>query len=99
MRRRRYYDDDDDFFHPGKPIETDQGIKAKTKRGAFTKNWWAERWIAALEGLLDPGRLRRVADEAFRRNEGVVDMDVCARGLVAEMLAGIDQLRRSGPNS
>ena len=47
----------------------------------------------------DPGRLRRVADEAFRRNEGVVDMDVCARGLVAEMLAGIDQLRRSGPNS
>ncbi len=47
----------------------------------------------------DPGRLRRVADEAFRRNEGVVDMDVCARGLVAEMLAGIDQLRGSGPNS
>jgi uncharacterized Zn finger protein len=83
MRRRRYYDDDDDFFHPGKPIETDQGIKAKTKRGAFTKNWWAERWIAALEGLLDPGRLRR--GRSYARKGQVLSIKETKKGVEAKV--------------
>ena len=29
------------------------GIKAQTQRGAFGKSWWAGRWIAALERLVD----------------------------------------------
>ncbi len=40
-------------------IETDEGIKAKSKRGAFVKNWWATRWIQAMEQLMDRGRLQR----------------------------------------
>jgi len=40
-------------------IETDEGIKAKSKRGAFVKNWWATRWIEEMEGLMDRGRLQR----------------------------------------
>ena len=49
-----YYD-----FKPKKPIETDKGIKAKSKRGDFTKSWWAKRWLAAMEQVMDRGRLQR----------------------------------------
>ena len=40
-------------------IETDAGIKAKSKRGAFVKSWWATRWIKAMERVMDRGRLTR----------------------------------------
>ena len=38
----------DYWFKPTKAIETKDGIKAQSRRGAFAKNWWAQRWIAAL---------------------------------------------------
>lgn len=44
---------------PTRPIETDEGIKARSQRGEFVKNWWATRWIEAMERVLDQGRLRR----------------------------------------
>lgn len=48
------------WYYDYKPtIETDKGIKAKSKRGAFVKNWWASRWIEQMEQLMDAGRLRR----------------------------------------
>jgi uncharacterized Zn finger protein len=47
------------FFKPTKPKETKDGIKARSQRGSFTKSWWAEQWIAALERLVDSGRLTR----------------------------------------
>ena len=48
------------WYYDYKPtIETDEGIKAKSKRGVFVKNWWAARWIEAMEGLMDQGRLGR----------------------------------------
>ena len=48
------------WYYDYKPtIETDEGIKAKSKRGAFVKNWWATRWIKAMERLMDRGRLQR----------------------------------------
>ena len=48
------------WYYNYKPtIETDEGIKAKSKRGAFVKNWWATRWIQAMERLMDRGRLGR----------------------------------------
>jgi uncharacterized Zn finger protein len=56
-QRRRY--DFYDHFQPSKPIETDQGIKAKSQRGDFAKNWWATRWIDAMERLGEGGRLSR----------------------------------------
>jgi uncharacterized Zn finger protein len=58
-RRNRgsYYD----FSRPEPtvPIHTDAGIKARSQRGAFSQNWWARRWIEAMERLVDPGRLQR----------------------------------------
>ncbi|MFQ5435547.1 MAG: hypothetical protein ACE5FD_11780 [Anaerolineae bacterium] len=48
------------WYYNAKPtIETDEGIKAKSKRGAFVKSWWATRWIEAMEQLMDRGRLQR----------------------------------------
>ena len=55
MSRYDYYG----YFPPSRPIETDDGIKARSQRGQFGKNWWATRWINALEKLLDTGRLSR----------------------------------------
>ncbi len=49
-----YYD-----FKPSRPIETDEGIKSKSKRGEFVKSWWATRWIKAMERVMDSGRLQR----------------------------------------
>lgn len=55
MSRYDYYG----YFKPSRPRETTEGIKARSKRGAFAKNWWATRWIQALERLVDSGRLGR----------------------------------------
>jgi uncharacterized Zn finger protein len=46
-------------WKPKPTIETDEGIKAKSKRGAFVKNWWATRWLTSMEKLMDRGRLQR----------------------------------------
>jgi uncharacterized Zn finger protein len=53
------YADDYDYFEPSQPIATDQGIKARSQSGKIGRSWWAGRWIAALELLMDAGRLQR----------------------------------------
>ena len=63
-----YYD-----FKPTRPIETDEGIKAKSKRGDFVKNWWATRWIAAMERVMDSGRLQR--GRAYARKGQVLSLE------------------------
>ena len=41
------------WYYDVKPtIKTDEGIKAKSKRGDFVKNWWASRWIEAMEQVM-----------------------------------------------
>lgn len=48
------------WYYDVKPtIRTDKGIKAKSKRGDFVKNWWAGRWLKAMEKVMDSGRLQR----------------------------------------
>lgn len=48
------------WYYNYKPtIQTDEGIKAKSKRGDFVKNWWASRWLKAMEQVMDRGRLTR----------------------------------------
>ncbi len=55
---RRRYDYDEWYPKPSKPKPAD-GIKAKSQRGKIGENWWADKWIKALEPLLDAGRLSR----------------------------------------
>ena len=49
-----YYD-----YPKSKPKKVEGGIKAKSKKGKIAESWWADRWIKAMEGLMDSGRLAR----------------------------------------
>ena len=41
------------------PIKTSSGIKALSQDGNYALSWWAARWIAAMENLVDGRRLSR----------------------------------------
>ena len=74
MARRRYYGDWG-YFTPTTPIPVEDGIKAKTKRGQqFGKTWWASKWIAALEPLVDSARLRR--GRSYARKGQVMEINI-----------------------
>jgi uncharacterized Zn finger protein len=79
MSRYDYYD----YYKPSQPIRTDQGIKAHSKRGAFVKNWWASRWLASLERLVDAGRLRR--GQSYARQGQVLSIEETKAGLEAKV--------------
>ena len=79
MSRYDYYG----YFKPTQAIATDEGIKAKSKRGAFAKNWWATRWIKALERLVDAGRLRR--GRSYARKGQVLSIDETKSGVKAKV--------------
>ncbi len=70
------------YFKPSKPIDTDEGIKAKSKRGAFVKNWWATRWIKTMERLVDAGRLRR--GRTYARKGQVLSIEESKSGIKAK---------------
>jgi uncharacterized Zn finger protein len=59
------------------------GIKAKTGRGKFGQTWWAGRWIAALERLVDAGRLSR--GRTYARGGQVLTLDVGRDGVAAKV--------------
>jgi uncharacterized Zn finger protein len=52
------------------------GIRAETQSGKFGKTWWAQRWIAALERLVDSARLSR--GRSYARSGQVVSLDIGA---------------------
>lgn len=73
-----YYDYD---YKP--TIKTDKGIKAKSKRGNFVKNWWATRWIAAMEKFMDSGRLAR--GRSYARKGQVLSLQESKGGITAKV--------------
>ena len=75
-----------DWYYDAKPtIRTDQGIKARSKRGDFVKNWWASRWIQAMERVMDKGRLTR--GRSYARKGQVLDIDI-SPGVAAARVQG-----------
>ena len=76
-------DDDDYYFKPSKPKEAKDGIKARSQRGSFAKNWWAQRWIVALERLVDSGRLTR--GRAYARKGQVLSIEETKDGIAAKV--------------
>lgn len=79
MSRYDYYN----YYPPTKPRKTDEGIKARSKRGAFAKSWWATRWITALERLMDRGRLGR--GKRYARAGQVISLDEQKGSVVAKV--------------
>lgn len=68
---------------PSQPITTDQGLKARSKRGDFVKHWWATRWIEALERLMDAGHLRR--GRRYARQGQVLSIEERTGGVTAKV--------------
>jgi uncharacterized Zn finger protein len=83
MARRKNYYDDYFYFTPTRAIESKDGIKARSQRGAFAKNWWAQRWIAALERFMDSGRLSR--GRSYARKGQVLSIDETKDGITARV--------------
>jgi len=73
----------DYWFKPTKAIQAKGGIKAQSQRGAFAKNWWAQRWIAALERLVDSGRLSRGRN--YARRGQVLSIEETKDGIAARV--------------
>ena len=79
MSRYDYYD----YYKPSQPIKSEEGIKAKSKRGAFVKNWWATRWLNSLTRLMDAGRLRR--GQSYARQGQVLSIEETKSGIGAKV--------------
>ncbi len=72
-RSRSYYDDYWPHYEPSRPIAVD-GIKAKSQYGKFVQSWWADKWISALNRLMDAGRLSR--GRSYARQGQVLEIDI-----------------------
>ena len=71
------------YFKPTRAKEVKDGIKARSKRGAFAQSWWAKRWIYALERLVDKGRLTR--GRSYARKGQVISIDEKKGGIEAKV--------------
>ncbi len=63
------------WYPKSQPRRPANGIKAQSGR-QFGKTWWASRWLAALEQLIDPGRLSR--GRSYARSGQVLNLDIKA---------------------
>jgi len=72
-----------DGWRKAAPRRSADGIRAQTQRGQFGKTWWAGRWIAALERLIDSARLSR--GRSYARSGQVVQLDVGREGVSARV--------------
>jgi len=66
---------------PSIPLKAVGGIKAVTENGQFGRNWWARRWIKAMERLMDGRRLSRGQDYASQGQ--VLSMGELKNGVAA----------------
>lgn len=68
---RRYY------YNPWEhttPIRSEDGIKAKSKRGKIGETWWSRRWMQSLEEMGIGSRLAR--GRSYARQGQVLSLDV-----------------------
>lgn len=71
-------------YRRAKRREAEGGLAARSRRGAFVSSWWAERWIAALEEVMDPNRLRR--GRTYARKGQVLALTESAGEVLAKVL-------------
>jgi uncharacterized Zn finger protein len=67
------------------PIRREDGIRARSQQGDFAKSWWAARWIAALEKVVDARRLTR--GRTYARGGQVISLEE-VRGVVRAVVQG-----------
>jgi uncharacterized Zn finger protein len=62
------------FPTPSRPKPVENGITARSKRGAIAQTWWSERFIAVLESIVVGGRLQR--GRTYARKGQVIDLTI-----------------------
>ncbi|PKN83669.1 MAG: hypothetical protein CVU46_16385 [Chloroflexi bacterium HGW-Chloroflexi-8] len=65
------------------PRRTVNGIQTRSQRGEFAKNWWARRWLEALERLMLGVRLTR--GQHYARIGQIVSMEEIKGGMAARV--------------
>ena len=65
------------------PRRTITGIQTRSQRGEFAKNWWARRWLEALERLMLGVRLTR--GQHYARIGQIVSMEEIKGGVAARV--------------
>jgi uncharacterized Zn finger protein len=63
------------------PRKPSGGIRALSERGDFGRNWWARRWIAAMEQLVSGPRLMR--GQYYAREGQVLSIEETKDGITA----------------
>lgn len=61
-------------YPPSKPRPVENGIKAKSRRGAIAQTWWSDRFIEVLESIIVGGRLQR--GRTYARKGQVMDLEL-----------------------
>ena len=62
------------YYEPAKPIEVEEGIKTRSKRGEIGETWWSKRWIDILKSFNMGARLTR--GRSYARRGQVISIDV-----------------------
>lgn len=62
------------WYPPSQPRPVENGIKAKSRRGAIAQTWWSERFIEVLESIVVGGRLQR--GRTYARKGQVIDLEL-----------------------
>lgn len=68
---------------PSRPKPVENGIKARSRRGAIAQSWWSERFIEVLESIGVGSRLQR--GRAYARKGQVIDLMVDAGAVTASV--------------
>ena len=76
----RYYDF---YYTPSTPKEVKGGIKAQSKSGSFTKNWWGKKWIQTLESFNIGARLSR--GRSYARRGQVAELNIVKGKITAKV--------------
>ena len=63
------------------PRKSTGGIRARSERGDFGRNWWARRWISAMEQLVSGPRLMR--GQYYAREGQVLSIEETRDGITA----------------
>lgn len=74
------------YYRSGTPKAVENGIKAKSKRGAIGEKWWSKRWVALLESFNIGARLGR--GRSYARKGQVISIDIL-KGLVKAEVQGV----------
>lgn len=73
------------FPPPSRPREVENGLRARSSRGAIGEAWWSRRFIDVLEGLGVGTRLQR--GKNYARRGQVISLDIEA-GMVTSVVQG-----------